>query len=625
MLFRSRFFTGISFRKQKKRLAYFLFLFAIALSIPLIFLVKIGFEQFQENVLSLHHWNGRQALRQTASDYLLHVRAENNRAIDDYQFFKTPSNQNLSEQGTTLSPLAAKPEELSIPGLVSYFQVDNLGTLSNPLLPFNEYSQAAYQSVSHLLSETDVAERLKLNKKIKPMLIEQGLLPSETITTSIDTFIEDEKNKNEGDDTVSRFVFSNDSKNTSRPIEVKKISAFMARRTSNAHIIFFRNIWDNDRKLTQGFIVDEPRFLFQMLMQHFSEREFTEDVLLQLSHGESVVMNALHEINSLGEREITQLNMDLQEKSVRIYFGRLPAPLGSYSLTFSMSKLPIGQGTKTGAIFLAVVVLIIITGLITFHRLGIQQINLNEERLNFVSSVSHELKTPLTSIIMYADMLRSDMLTDKNKQHEYYNYIFFEGERLGRLIGNVLRLSKLGQDSTDICPEYVSLDTAIELIKAKTLNVLEKNNFKLNIHIGEDVPKNCSIYIDFDAFTQVIINLVDNGVKFTSEYLGRANTKPTPYSRQIDINISRDLDDSSKLSLGVRDYGPGVESDDKKHIFKSFYRAGNELTRKTKGAGMGLALVTELVNEMEGDVAFLARTPGSEFVINLLFRAEKPS
>ena len=107
--------------------------------------------------------------------------------------------------------------------------------------------------------------------------------------------------------------------------------------------------------------------------------------------------------------------------------------------------------------------------------------------------------------------------------------------------------------------------------------------------------------VDPDAFTQVILNLVDNAVKFSA----KAEIK------QIDISCRRLSD--NRVSFTVRDYGPGISKGQKKKIFQLFYRSENELTRSTVGTGIGLALVKQLAQQMGATINAVERAPGVEF------------
>jgi signal transduction histidine kinase len=112
------------------------------------------------------------------------------------------------------------------------------------------------------------------------------------------------------------------------------------------------------------------------------------------------------------------------------------------------------------------------------------------------------------------------------------------------------------------------------------------------------------VAVDLDAFIQIIINLVDNAIKYSAH----ANQK------KIIIHLVRSKD--NRLHISVRDFGPGIAKDQKEKIFELFYRIGNEMTRESKGTGIGLALVKELTHAMDGHIKVLNKSPGSEFLLS---------
>jgi signal transduction histidine kinase len=123
---------------------------------------------------------------------------------------------------------------------------------------------------------------------------------------------------------------------------------------------------------------------------------------------------------------------------------------------------------------------VIISASIGFYWLGIKQIKLAEQRMNFVSSVSHELKTPMTSILMYSEMLKSGMVQDQKNQSDYHHFIFDESERLSRLINNVLQLSNLSQNQKVMSLEYMGINVLKDIIQSKVSTLINKNNFQLH-------------------------------------------------------------------------------------------------------------------------------------------------
>jgi signal transduction histidine kinase len=234
--------------------------------------------------------------------------------------------------------------------------------------------------------------------------------------------------------------------------------------------------------------------------------------------------------------------------------------------------------------------------------LGIRQIELTRQQQDFVSAVSHELKTPLTSIRMYGEMLRAGWATE-DKKHEYYDYIYNESERLSRLINNVLQLARMTRNDLKIDLKTITAGELVDVVRSKVSSQMEQAGFTLNLHC-DDAAAQASVSADEDYFTQIIINLVDNAIKFS--------TKASARTIDISCQLERDC-----VVFAIRDYGPGVGKDQMKKIFKLFYRSENELTRETVGTGIGLALVQQLAQAMRGQVDVINRQPGAEFRLAL--------
>jgi signal transduction histidine kinase len=199
---------------------------------------------------------------------------------------------------------------------------------------------------------------------------------------------------------------------------------------------------------------------------------------------------------------------------------------------------------------------------------------------------------------MFSEMLKEGWVNPE-KQREYYTYISEESERLSRLIANVLQLARMERqdNSLDIKPH--SVRSLLDLVRSRSATQLERAGFQLNIE-ASDVWLEKSINVDADAFLQIMLNLIDNALKFATQ----------AEKKQIDVRIEQERDSPV---IYVRDYGPGIPPEDIGKIFDLFYRIGNELTRETKGTGIGLALVRELIDAMGGRVSVVNRHPGAEF------------
>ena len=142
----------------------------------------------------------------------------------------------------------------------------------------------------------------------------------------------------------------------------------------------------------------------------------------------------------------------------------------------------------------------------------------------------------------------------------------------------------------------------IDTVRSKINSQVERAEFKLNLICDETITEK-TLLADVDYFTQIIINLVDNAIKFSAK----------SEIKQIDIQCQ--ILRNSKIQFTIRDYGPGVNKDQMRKIFHLFYRSENELTRDTVGTGIGLSLVKQLVKTMQGEIDVVNKEPGVEFQI----------
>jgi len=232
------------------------------------------------------------------------------------------------------------------------------------------------------------------------------------------------------------------------------------------------------------------------------------------------------------------------------------------------------------------------------YRFAVGQMRLARQQQDFVSAVSHELKTPLTSIRMYGEMLKAGW-ADEAKRQTYYDYIHSESERLSRLIENVLQLARLTRNTQRFDLARATVAELLDLVRSKVTTQVERAGFDLKVR--DETPDGTALVVDADCFAQIFINLVDNALKFSAGAT----------SKTVDIVARRGGD--GNVLMTVRDYGPGVPKTQMKKIFELFYRAENELTRETVGTGIGLSLVRQLAAAMGARVDVRNCEPGAEF------------
>ena len=365
----------------------------------------------------------------------------------------------------------------------------------------------------------------------------------------------------------------------------------------NGHFCFYRNAWNGKSRYIQGFIVNEE------FLRSIIQPVFNSSLSLPLSSLFIVYKGKL----------LLRFNNSVSNKSLLFRRTLLP-PFQHMEMIVNSSSLSAGFAERILDIAGLTLGLIICTGFILFYRLSAGQIELAKQQRNFISSVSHELKTPLTSIRMYSEMLRSDWVQDESKKRSYYDFMFFESERLSRLISNVLQLARMDNHHLQTQLTQVTARLLLQQVKLKVAAQIEAANYQLTLIAPEEKTDDFMLNVDQDAFFQIMINLIDNAIKFSRE----------SQKKSIDIGFKTSKR-GKQLIFFVRDYGPGVDKQRMKKIFQLFYRAGNELTRTQPGTGIGLALVVQLAESMEATVDLINRSPGAEFqlVFNELVKSSE--
>ncbi|MCB0346253.1 MAG: HAMP domain-containing histidine kinase [Bdellovibrionales bacterium] len=373
------------------------------------------------------------------------------------------------------------------------------------------------------------------------------------------------------------------------------------------YIIFFRKAWRENQRFLQGFIVKKNDFLKRTVDEAFysSNLSSVAELSIRMFGYSTRLLQRRQDPRSLwSTSETTAANGNAGETILK---GVLAPPLDQTQLLFT-AAVPLSSA-GAGLVHLLTIVLVgtLLGGFYALYRLGKTQISLAARQTNFVSAISHELKTPLTSIRMYGEMLRSGWVGDDAKRKTYYDFIFFESERLSRLINNVLTLARIGNNTfEEPALSIMKASSLIDLARSRVDSQVTQAGFELKIDCANSSGA-LQAAVDEDLFVQIIVNLVDNALKFSA----KSETK------QIEIGCRQEAHRKDAVCFYVRDYGPGVPDEEMKKIFSLFYRPGSELTRTTKGTGIGLALVKELAAQMNGSVDLANLRPGAEFKLYL--------
>jgi signal transduction histidine kinase len=228
-----------------------------------------------------------------------------------------------------------------------------------------------------------------------------------------------------------------------------------------------------------------------------------------------------------------------------------------------------------------------------------RELRLSRMKSDFVANVSHELKTPLALIRLFAETLELGRVPSAEKARQYHRIINKESRRLTQLINNILDFSRIeaGRKEYRVAPGDVGA-VVRDVVEAYRFPI-EQQGFALAVEVPDDLPE---LSIDPEALSQALINLVNNAIKYS------------PGEKRIEIRVRRERGD---VRVSVTDHGIGIPRPEQKKIFEKFYRAENSLVHTTKGSGLGLALVQHIM-EAHGGRVEVASVPGEGSTFTLV-------
>jgi len=239
-------------------------------------------------------------------------------------------------------------------------------------------------------------------------------------------------------------------------------------------------------------------------------------------------------------------------------------------------------------------------GIILMVQAVIHESEISRLKSEFVSNVSHELKTPLALIRMFGETLDSGIVTDEKDKRKFYSIIRKESERLTHLINNVLDFSRMDAG----VKEYNFRESdLVEVVRSS----LEAYKFQISddgFKIESELPDEAVILrIDKDAISQVLLNLLNNAVKYSDE------------EKYILVKVRKDM---TSALISVTDHGVGISKDELKKIFDKFYRVSTARTKETHGSGLGLTLSKHIIEAHGGTIEVESEVgKGSTFLVRL--------
>ena len=228
-----------------------------------------------------------------------------------------------------------------------------------------------------------------------------------------------------------------------------------------------------------------------------------------------------------------------------------------------------------------------------------EHVRLDNMRKEFVADVSHELKTPITSIMGYADTLLEEEY-DKETQSKFLNVIASEARRMAKLVTDLLTLSRNDSNRTAVKKEQFDLGELVKKCQDKLAIEIKKKNHEVKAFVTADVPP---VFADKDDIERVVLNILTNSIKYTKE------------NGEIKIYVGFVYNDAY---IKIFDNGIGIPEDDLSRIFERFYRVDKARSREMGGTGLGLSIAKDLLDRNGGSIDIKSEVgKGTEVVIKI--------
>lgn len=335
-----------------------------------------------------------------------------------------------------------------------------------------------------------------------------------------------------------------------------------------------------------GFVIDNKDFIAEVLgpkMQSMAQNLF----IISISEGNEQLYSSV-------------LNDDDQRVRIEEPMWLFPKFKVGVQLLNDPVEQMVEERTRTNIFLIILMDLVLVIGAWFVFRSIRQQINLAQIKSEFVSNVSHEIKTPLALITMYSETLEMGRIPTEEKKKEYFKVINKEAKRLARMVNKILSFSKIENGKR----EYSFVETDINEIVSQVVSTYQhhfKNSgFEHEINYAENLPL---VKLDEEAIIDAVSNLIDNGMKYSAEI------------KSIEIKTGVK---NSAVFVSVKDSGVGIKDKNQKLIFDKFYRVtdGN-LANMAKGSGIGLNIVKNIMEAHSGKITVKSSLgKGSTFTLS---------
>ena len=284
----------------------------------------------------------------------------------------------------------------------------------------------------------------------------------------------------------------------------------------------------------------------------------------------------------------------------------------------------------SNTLLLGVMGAIAIAGILVSMRFLLRQMELANLKSHFVSNITHELKTPLAAIQLYTETLAAGRFETAAQEQKFLGIIRKETVRLTHLINNILDFARIEQGKKRYRFAPASVGEVVQGVVDAYAYQLRSKGFEVRLEVVPDLPQ---VWLDRDALSQAVLNLLDNAVKYSRERKeidvqvgpGNGNGGGAAASDGAVVGVRARGNDDHAVAIVVRDHGIGIPPREQARVFAAFYRVDKGLEHDIKGSGLGLAVVKHVAEAHGGSVTVTSRQgEGSTFTLRLPVRPEPP-
>lgn len=265
----------------------------------------------------------------------------------------------------------------------------------------------------------------------------------------------------------------------------------------------------------------------------------------------------------------------------------LPYPLNAWQAEVFGKNASVVTIYAWGGLFLLLLLTIVTLIAIRIYREYTRSALLARQQVNFVSQVSHELKTPLTNITLYAELLREALDEEQEAERRYVDVITSEGQRLSRLIQNILSFTR----APKLHWQPVEVGALMQQVAHVFAPSFATRDMTIRVSGGEGIV----LESDRDRLTQIVSNFLSNAEKYAAK------------GGKVDLTVE---ENGEYVDIHVRDYGGGVAEKELKLMFRPFYRIKSAITEGVSGTGIGLTIAMQLARSLHGDIRAVRAEPG---------------